>query len=268
MGISLTLTELKEYFKIWHENNFNELHKQKITEYIGQYLDSNGLSDKINITDDIKTTLTNIGKVVSQMIDGESNLSNSSSLTDVTNELINKIQNNSLSSVNLKQLSTKVDTHTTTITNLSQNKIDKEYVDNAIASVEGRIGTTPTQIQTQNIPIDTTDASKDLNNYKTPGLFRSINAQNTSTLQNVPAGAANSGFNLIVLLHLENSVKQLLLTGENTASGNRIYMRNYLHSAGQWSEWYELYGEHNLQPLQMKVEWSEGGETTYTLLQR
>ena len=45
-------------------------------------------------------------------------------------------------------------------------------------------------------------------------------------------------------------------------------MRNYLHSAGQWSEWYELYGDHNIQPLQMKVEWSEGGETTYTLLQR
>ena len=38
MGISLTLAELKEYFQIWHKNNFDNLHSEEIQGYISNYL--------------------------------------------------------------------------------------------------------------------------------------------------------------------------------------------------------------------------------------
>lgn len=221
------------------------------------------------MVDNIEKDIINIIKILSQAINGDTNLSDLSSLTDAITEVLNKSNNANWSLINLNRLATIIDTHTRQINNLSTDKTSKDYVDGEINSVKDSLGIVPKQLQTQDIPLDASDDSKNLNYYKTPGLYRSKDAANTSNLLNVPDGANRSAFNLVVLLHMNNSAKQILLTSENNANGNRIYMRNYLHSAGQWSEWYELYGDHNLSPLQMQIEWSDGSTpTTYTLLQK
>ena len=272
MGISLTLAELKEYFQIWHKNNFDNLHSEEIQGYISNYLRDTGILNQINTIIDLKNTIVKAIKILSKSIDGNTNLTDSSSINDAASEIINK--NINFSNINLKKLSNLIDSITTQINSLSNDKADITYVNTQLNNIKDSLGITPKQIQTQEIPLSSNDTDKDLNNYKTPGLYRSKNAANTSSLSNVPSGAANSAFNLVVLAHYgeENNmgVRQLLLTNENTNTGNRIYMRNYLPSSGTpWSDWYELYGDHNLSPLQMKVEWSDGSSpTTYTLLQK
>ena len=267
MGISLSLAQLKEYFQVWHQNNFDALHNTKLETYITDYLSRHQISDKINSIDNIKTSIVNIAKFLSKSIDGDSDLTNSSTLTNAITELSNK--NINFSDINLKQLSDIINQHDGRLDSLLENKADKDYVLGLIATVESRLGITPEQIATQDIPAK--DYGYDLNNYTTPGLYRSKDSSVTQNVQSLPNGASNQGFSLVVLQHMENSVRQILLTPENSANGNAIYTRNYVHSqssGGQWSEWYELYGTHNTTPLQMKVEWSEGGSTTYTLLQK
>lgn len=263
--ITLTLGELKEYFKIWHENNFNALHNEGTISYINEYL-TNRL-EEINIIIDIKTSLIYFGKFISQIIDGNSNLTESSTLNNVINELANK--NINLNNINLTSLSSQILNHSTLINTIQDNMATKSDVTKLRNDMEDVTGVRPKQLQTQLIPV--VGIGTDLNDYKIPGLYRSKDAANTASLSNVPEKAQNSAFTLIVLEHMDNSVKQILLTAEKTDSGNSIYTRNYNHSqSNPWGDkWYELYGNHNTQPLQMQVEWSddESNPTTYTLLQ-
>lgn len=264
MGISLTLAELKEYFKIWHNNNFDDFHNNKLETYISSYLSRHGISDKINIIDSLKTGIVQVAMIVSKSIDGNTSLTLSSSLSDAINEINNK--NINFNDINLKKLyNTYIQQHDSQIRDLSANKADKSYVDGLISSIESNLGIKPTQIEIQNIPVNN---QTNLNTYKTIGIYKSKDAATTQTLSNVPANAQSTAFDLIVLQHMDNGYRQLLLTSNNNNSGNSIYTRNYLSSNNQWSEWYELYGTHNTSPLQMKIEWSEGGSTIYTLLQK
>ena len=272
--ITLTLGELKEYFKIWHENNFNDLHAQKIRYIISTYLNDNGIQAKIDIINDIKTSVINAVKALSKIIDGTSDLTNSSTLENIITELNNKYNNfkNNNDYNSLVAISDALTNHTTLINNLSQQKATTEYVDNLITQISSQLGVMPKQIQTQDMPV--VEFGNDLNNYKTPGIYRSKNAANTSSLQNVPSEAQSSAFVLVVIQHMDNSVRQLLLTAEASDIGNNIFTRNYVTSSNTWSggqKWNKLYGDHNTQPLQMKVEWSDDPQglnpTTYTLLQ-
>ena len=265
MGISLTLAELKEYFITWHKNNFPSLHKEGVFELIDEYLDANNLLSQINLTSSITRKIVTIAQILSQVIDGHTNLSQDSSLDNVASELSNKVSNFNFLKHNLTQLLIDIENYNGALS----RKTDKTYVDNEITKVKNLVGITPKQLQVQDIPLEpVTDNTKNLNNYKTPGLYRSKSAENTGSLTNVPDGAKNTAFSLMVIPHLDNSVKQILLSGDSTAEGNRIYMRNYVNSKN-WSSWYELYGEHNLSPLQMKIEWSDGSTPTiYTLLQK
>lgn len=268
--ITLTLGELKEYFKIWHENNFNELHTQKIKNTISEYLNQNGIMEKINIIDSIKTTVINITEILSKIIDGGSDLSNSSTLNSAITELRRKYNNFKNTNFNtLIAISNELSRHTTLINNLSSNSVNKDDMNEQLDAIKNSIGVIPKQIQTQNIPV--TEFGNDLNNYKTPGLYCSKSKENTSNLLHVPPRAQGMGFSLVVLQHMDNSVRQLLLSSDASAAGNRTFSRNYIASSNKWSEWYELYGEHNTQTLQMHIEWSdpEGlSPTTYTLLQK
>ena len=272
--ITLTLGDLKEYFKIWHENNFNDLHTQKIKSTISAYLNDNGIQAKIDTINNIKTSVINVAKSLSQIINGTSDLTDSSTLENAITELNNKYNNfkNNNDYDNLTTISDALASHTTLINNLSQQKATIEYVDNLIGQISAQVGVTPKQIQTQDMPV--VEFGNDLNNYKTPGIYRSKSAANTSNLQNVPSEAQSSAFVLVVLQHMDNSVRQLLLTAETSDAGNNIFTRNYVASSNTWSggqKWNKLYGNHNTQPLQMKIEWSDDPQgsnpTTYTLLQ-
>lgn len=262
MGISLSLAQLKEYFEIWHTNNFNSLHSAKLDAYINNYLSKNQISSKINSISELETTILNIGKFLSQSIDGDSSLSNSSSLSEIINELSTK-NNINLSNTNLKELSDAINTHATNIDTLTNDKADTSWVTGQLNAISASLGVTPTTIATQKIPAQ--DMGRDLNNYRTTGLYRSATSANTQSLSHVPTGAQNSAFNLIVLQHMDKGFKQILSTAEKTNTGNRMYVRNYDNN---WGEWYELYGTHNTTQLQMKVEFSDGSNTTYTLLQK
>lgn len=268
MGITLTLAELKKYFKIWHEDNFNEFHRTAIMNLIDEYLVSHGFVTKINTITNIQTGIINVAKFLSKSINGNSNLTNSSSISDAISELSNIDVN--LSIVNLKALNTKIDNNNNTLTNLINNKADKQTVEDEIRNIKALSGAVPKELLVQNIP-----SGADLNNYTTPGLYRSATADNTQGLKHRPE-SANLPFILAVIPHADYSVRQILLTGDSTNDGNRIYMRNYMYSKNSWGNvidngWYELYGTHNTTPLQMKIEWSEeagGGSRVYTLLQR
>ena len=272
MGITLTLAELKKYFKIWHEDNFNEFHRTAIMNLIDEYLVSHGFVTKINTIANIQTGIINVAKFLSKSINGSSNLTNSSSISDAISELSNIDVN--LSIINLKALNTKIDNNNNTLTNLINNKADKQTVENEIQNIKALSGAIPKQLLVQDIP-----SGADLNNYTTPGLYRSATADNTSSLKHKPQGVDSIPFGLAVIPQATNGIRQILLAGditENNNIGNRIYMRNYLQSMG-WNNnstnngWYELYGTHNTTPLQMKIEWSEeagGGSSVYTLLQR
>ena len=173
-----------------------------------------------------------------------------------------------LSTTNLSTLSEQVQANTTNVA----RKLDRSEFTEAINQINQNLGIQPKQLQTQDIPLN---GETNLNNYKTPGIYISKDASTTSGLSNKPSGAYNSAFTLIVIPHMEKSVRQILLTGESNDNGNRIYMRNYQKSSNSWGKsenngWYELYGDHNLKPLQMTVEWSDSSEpsTTYTLLQK
>ena len=261
--ITLTLGELKEYFKIWHNNNFDELHT-KVQE-ISNYLNTYNIADKINIIDNMKTNIIDNIKIVYKIIEGDiGDLANSNTLDDATTKLNNKYNNFIINNNynNLKSISNALIAHERLISKTATDT--KDYVDDQIREVNANLGVTPKQIQTQDIPVA---GVTDLNEYKTPGLYRSKDSAKTGTLQNVPSEAKGSGFVLVVLQHTDDGVRQLLLTSEASSIGNNIFTRNYTNSS--WSDkWDKLYGSHNTQPLQMKIEWSDDPtSTTYTLLQ-
>lgn len=267
MGISLSLAQLKQYFETWHTQKFDALHNIKLESYISKYLLDTGINRKIN---DISTGIINIAKFLSQAIDGESNLIDNSS---ITNEEPNSTDNSSIidaitelshininfAAINLKSLSSRIDKNSADINTLNTNKAERTYVDNRFTEIENLTGVIPKKIQTQNIP-----ENADLNDYTIDGLYRSETANITNGLKNLPDNFSSSAFNLVILKHMDNGVRQILLSG----GGNNIYTRNYQGSTNGWGEWSELYGEHNTIPLQMNIEWSQGGATTYTILQK
>ena len=271
MGISLTLSELKQYFKTWHENNFKDLHEVPVINIIDSYLRANGYLDKINSVTNIEATVVNFAKYLSKCIDGQSNLGNSSTISAAISEVANK--SSRLSSINLQSLFSLI--------NQTDAKIDIEvgHINDTIDDLRASLGIKPKQLMVQNIPVN---GETDLNNYRVPGLYKSESSSITSGLSHTPDGAKSSAFTLIVVPYITHSetgevhsVRQILLSGGSSSEGNRIYMRNYQHSSNTpWgksenSGWYELYGDHNLKPLQMKIEWSDNSpSTTYTILQK
>lgn len=268
MGISLTLSELKQFFETWHTNNFNKLHEADIINTINNYFDEKGLSTKINKITDLQSSIINVIKYVSKSINGVSGISESSTLKSALNELSNK--NVDLSTINLVNLNTKINQNNNNITTQLNKKADAETVNNRLSQLESSSGAVPKQLQVQDI-----SNNSDLNNYKTPGLYKSATSETTSTLKHKPTSLPDAPFTLAVIPHMASSVKHILIVGNITDDGNRIYMRNYLSSENSWGKtenngWYELYGDHNTKPLQMKIEWSDENlpNTTYTLLQR
>lgn len=263
--ITLTLGELKEYFKIWHENKFNDLHTTKVQEIISNYLNTHNITNKVNIIDDIRTNIISSIKVVSKIINGRSDLEDSSTLNDAITELNGKYKNfieNNNKYNNLASISKALRDHDTSIS----EKATIGYVNDQISEVNDNLGVIPKQIQTQDIPV--VGFGTDLNNYTTPGLY--YNKNSSTDLQNVPSEARGSNFVLVVLQHTDDGARQLLLTPEASNIGNNIFTRNYTNSSWSGGEkWDKLYGSHNTQPLQMKIEWSDvpNTSTTYTLLQ-
>ena len=94
--------------------------------------------------------------------------------------------------------------------------------------------------------------SDDFNEYTSEGIY--YLPANTSysgkTIANTPE-AQQTACTLIVTRHA--GVRQIVMTYNNVASGNKIYIRNkYSNSGGDkgngWSNWYELYGTHNFNP--------------------
>lgn len=260
-GITLTLAELKEYFRIWHENHFNDLHKSQMMDFINSYLNKEGLLSTITDINDLQKSIVKLIRYMIKIIDGGTNsaLSDSSSISAAINELNTKASIN-FASINLLNLNSRITSNSEAINTINNNinkKADISYVDEIT-------GAKPKQLQEQDI-----SSNSDLNEYIAPGLYKSKTSSITQTLQNIPPSNSNSkikdAFVLMVIPHFDFSVRQILLTGEKNNNGNKIYTRNY-HSG--WSDWYELYGEHNLTPLQMQVEWENGGSTVYTLLKK
>lgn len=266
MGISLTLTQLKEYFKTWHDSLFDDLHKTKVTSYINEFLNdpTNNIMTKINLIDDLKTNILAVGKFILKMVDGSDR--QLSSINDISTNLSNNISR--LNSLNLQKLANDINTNAQNIA----KKVDKSYVDSEISRISANIGVEPKLIQIQDIK-----SGDNLNEYKTSGIYKSINSSITQTVDNRPEDTNNrigTAFDLIVInnkdTEINNTVttKQLVLTSGTGTDGNRIYSRNYVASSNEWSNWIEFYGTHNLSTLQMKVEFSNNSSATYTLLQK
>ena len=73
----------------------------------------------------------------------------------------------------------------------------------------------------------------DLNDYKTPGIYRSQSSNISMTLINAPE-VIQSGFSLIVFYMAESTNVQIIF------SGDRMYMR--LSNTGGWQSWYKFTG--------------------------
>lgn len=260
MAINLTLAQLKEYFKTWHENHFDDLHKVEMIKVINSYLDSKGLNVVNNNVDSIKSHIVKVIKILSQSIDGNTSLNDDSSISTAINEIKNK--ENTAKNNNLTALLSKINQNTNNINTLNSSKANLQYVQNEIQSIRRATGQTPAMLQEQEIPVQ---SEKNLNNYTTPGLYKSKTSAITNTLSNKPN--LSSPFTLIVIRHADNGVRQILIAGDTSNNGNKIYMRNYVN--GSWSsQWHELYGTHNTTPFQMQVEFANGSTQTYTLLQK
>ena len=266
MAISLTLEELKEYFKVWHSKiSHTDEVKQIMSDYINNIT---SITDYIDQIIEYINTNSKLLLLISGLTEGEIN---NLSLQQLQDKLNTQEFKSKLSNINLQNLYTLINNNYEILNNKISNKADKEYVDDEINRLSDNLGVEPLRIQAQTI-----NTNDDLNNYKTPGIYKNDNAGNN--IANTP-NIGSSTFSLIVIENKEETVnnqkrynvRQLLLTNSTEDEGNRIFTRNYTLANNKWNDkWHELYGTHNTKTIQMKVEWTNedniNASTTYTLL--
>ena len=254
MEITGTLTQLKQYFEEWHSSNtnkFDTLHQRLIDRI------DNIQNNAQNNNDVLSGKILTLANLISKKLDGsETQISNLNDITNITNKIeatdstINfKNINNRLS--NIEVLTGIIGTDTSGDTRKILDRI-KTLETNSLSAtnIDDRIN-----IAFKGKDIKSRD---DLNSYKTPGIFKCATYNIATSLTNCPINVA---FNLVVLEHEDRSCRQIITEYE----GNGIWIRNYKNRSETWSNWTELYGEHNTTPFQMQVEFSQSTKT-YTVL--
>ena len=256
MEITTTLNNLSKNFEEWHEKKYNALHSRTIQQI--EQLSSSNDEEISNVT----SKLLDVINLFAIKLDGNS--SNITSLNDI-NILLNKTEatNNSINfktfnegMQQLQQLKNLVGNNTSAsnstiferLTNLENSNLSTSNVNNLIQSAfKGQ----------------TIEAQSNLNNFLTPGIYKCTTNNTAQTLTNSPTTLA---FNLIVLEHAQDSVRQILIINDTNDNGNKIFTRNYYDYMSNWSNWTQIYGEHNTTKLAMEVEFSDGTHKTYNIL--
>ena len=256
MEITETLDDLGKKFERWHTDKYNTLHYNTI-----QSIESLA-NTTIEETDLIKLKILDIANLISVKLDG--NRTNITNINDI-NTILNKIEATS-DSINLKDFNTRLNEIQTLKTLIGNNTSPSN------ASIFERLATLESaNLSTENVNnqifsfFTGTDivANDDLNDFKTAGVFKCPSNATVRTLSNCPT---ENAFNLIVLEHASNSVRQILCTHNTSGDVNKIWTRNYYNYETSWSNWTEIYGEHNTTKLEMNVEFSNGTTKTYTIL--
>lgn len=257
MNITGTLTQLKQFFEEWHssdDNKFITLHQRLIDR-----MDTIEANKDLN-TEMFTNNLLSIANLISNKLDGDATqitditqLSTITSKNEAKNNTINlKNFNNRLS--NLETLPSIIGTDTSSNKTIVQRLQFLENTNQSEANIDSRVN-----IGINNFIKGANIQSNDsLNNYVTPGVYKSITDNISSSLTNCPT---KKSFNLIVLEHENNSVRQII----SEYSSNDIWVRNYQNRTTSWSEWSKLYGTHNTIPFQMQIEF-ENSTKNYTIL--
>lgn len=254
MSITTTITELKEHFIKWHNNNYDDLHartKQYIDTKLNK-IENDTRESNLNIINQVIST----ARALSKLIDGGHNINN---ISDITADLSNK--NYDFEHNNLKALVTRISNNTDLINAL--NDKTRDYMSRA--QIESLISSNGMKT----IKINSGD---NLNNYTVFGFYKCVSS---SISNNINFGSAISNeikgnpFTLIVIDANddpnESNIKQILLIVKDGNDKNRILTRN-CHQ-GNWTAWQELYGTHNTSELSMNVTFESTNQTaTYTLL--
>ena len=256
MKISETLEDLSKRYEEWHEKKYNALHSRTI-DAIQSLSDNN--DDELN---NIKSKMVDLITLFAKKTDGEAN--NITDINDI-NILLNKYESNN-NNINLKTFNEKIDEIQSIKTLIGQNTSSS-----ALSIFERLTNLENINLSSENVRNLITSAFKgesisandDLNNYITPGIYVCNTNATARTLSNCPTELA---FNLIVLEHATDSVRQFLSIYNTNENGNQIWTRNFYDYTNSWSNWTQIYGEHNTTKLQMDVEFSDGTQKTYTIL--
>ena len=256
MHITGTMTQMETYFDEWHTEDFIASHSNLITRI--NNIEANQ-SDKNNNFSDAILKLANL---ISNKLDNDS-----TQITSIDN--INSITSKNEAKpgeINLKRFNSKITENSNNINNLIKiigvntgNNNDSiferiESLENSTPSTENIDNRVQNFFNGNEIP-----TNSDLNTYKTPGIYRCKDDTIAKNLQN---RAIDKAFNLIVLRHKDNSVRQIINEYEN----NNIWIRNYQNVEQKWTNWTKLYGEHNTFTFPMEVQFSEKGTKTYTII--
>lgn len=240
-SITTTISKLKNLFKEWHTNNYDEMHN-KTTTYIDEEI-TRIQSINTGTASDITNHVINIGKSLSKSIDGTTNITG---LNDISNEL-NEKNNTS----NIKNLGIISAGHESRITTIEQaNYASQGYVDNKISQVK-------TGIEVIEIP---TGNKNNLNDYTTFGFYKCTTTTNSNAIA-INNPVKGDIFNLIVADIGENNIKQIILPIKTNTADGRVFTRSCFN--GVWKDWQELYGKHNTIELPMEVTF-ENSQTTQT----
>ena len=265
MGITTTLEQLGSRFAEWHtDTRAGNIHT-------AIYNEIDNLTSMINgQTSDINSENTKIIQALNKIIKGQSTGYTLNNIPTTPNLTLLQNQINSINAFISYQ-----DIYGTEANTL------KDYIDNEIQRVNTVDLKKNEIINNFLIQNDITQQNANLNDYKYHGLYRCLTQNIAQTLQNIPTGL-NTPFILLVLSAYQTTddtrankdgiVRQVLLqiydggANQTTTNGYKIYSRYYAKSNNQWSNWSELYGTHNTQPVSMNVEFSTGTTQEYILL--
>lgn len=269
MEITGTLARIETYFEEWHRKKYNELHQSTI-----QSIETLMANSTDNIA---RQKILDLANLISKKLDG--NATQITNINDISN-ILSKVEatNNSINLKAINQRLTALDAANTGLVSQILNKLGTDTTNGSQTIYQRLKSLESTSLSTTNVNnlIATAIsqafngnnilANEDLNNYTTPGIYKCPSDTTVRTLTHCPT---NYAFNLIVLRETnQNAVRQILSIYNHSSNANNIWVRNYYAPASvQWSEWTELYGEHNTQSFDMEVEFSsDGSKKVYTVL--
>lgn len=255
MQITGTLTQLKQYFEKWHTDKFATLHRLL-------YQELERIEDKSDNDNDYLTgKVLVLANLISKKLDGNTTqITNLDNLNQITSK-----QEATDNSINFKSLNSRLNTLSPIIEAIqSKIGIDASGSNKTILErISDLESSTLSNVNVNNLIQSffngkTIATNDNLDTYKTAGVYKCDNT--TALTIQCPV---QKGFHLTVLPHANNSVRQFFMLAEN----NRIWTRNYYNNTESWSNWTELYGEHNTSLIQMEVEFSDSTRT-YTFIQK
>lgn len=244
--ITATLSKIKESFKTWHNNYYDELHTRTTNE-INRRINAIEAANQTSVSS-LTSQILSIGQILSRSIDN--NTTDINNLSDIANALANKT--NHWETGNLQALDALTQQLKDTTDFIENDYASKGYV-TSLVSASG--------MKTMTIP---SGANLNNNNYRNLGFFKCISTADSNTIQNIPTAVKGNVFNLVVINADENQkhVKQIILMINSSNVSNRIFTRNCLN--GNWTSWQELYGTHNAVELPMEVTFEDSNNTTQT----